>query len=59
MKREKLTKVWISAFVSTSSIFLGNATDWKIGASLFFALWAIAGMIELVEDKLNAKDQGL
>jgi hypothetical protein len=59
VKREKLTKVWISAFISISSIFLGNATEWQIGASLFFALWAIAGMIELVEDKLNAKDQSL
>ena len=54
MRREKLTKVWISAFVSISSILLGNATEWQIGASLFFALWAIAGMIELVEDKLKS-----
>jgi hypothetical protein len=54
-----MTKIWISAFTSVSSIFLGNATEWQIGASLFFALWAIAGMIELVEDKLNAKDQSL
>jgi hypothetical protein len=59
MRKSGITKVWISAFVSISSIFLGNATEWQIGASLFFALWAIAGMIELVEDKLNAKDQSL
>lgn len=59
MKKSGITKVWISAFISTSSIFLGNATDWKIGTSLFFALWAIGGMFELLEDKLNAPYQSL
>ena len=51
MNRYRMKKVCISVFAIISSVLLGDATDWKIGASLFFALWSIAGMIELLEDK--------
>lgn len=51
MNRYRMKKAWIAVFVIISSVALGMETTTGIGASLFFALWSIAGMIELLEDK--------
>lgn len=51
MNRYRMKKVWITVFVIISSVLLGMETTTGIGTSLFFALWSIAGMFELLEDK--------
>ena len=51
MNQYRMKKVWITEFAIISSVLLGMETTTGIGASLFFALWSIAGMIELLEDK--------
>ena len=53
MNRERIKKTWVVIFVIISSVLLGDATSWKFGTSLFFAMWAIAGMFELLEEKIS------
>ena len=51
MNRYIMKKAWIAVFVIISIAALGMETTTGIGASLFFALWSVAVMIELLEDK--------
>lgn len=41
----------VMLFMAISGFFMGTATSWDMGVSLFFALWAIGGMLELVAEK--------
>ena len=41
----------VMLFMAISGFFMGTATSWDMGVSLFFALWAIGGMLELVAPK--------